>query len=367
MHNNLLYQIALTLVPNIGCVQARLLANYFENAADIFNAKLSTLEKIEGIGTVRAKALKNFNDFETAAEEIKFIEKYKITPLFITAANYPQRLLHCYDAPTLLYYRGQANLNNLHIVGIIGTRNNSDYGKQFTEKLVEELAATNITVVSGLAFGIDAVAHKAALKNNLPTVGVLAHGLDSIYPAQHTALAKDMLQHGGLLTEFRSNTKPDRHNFPTRNRIVAGMCDALVVVESGLKGGSIITATLADGYHKDVFAVPGKVTDIKSAGCNYLIKANKACLLTDANQLTEAMGWGETPQKKNTVLQKQLLIDLSADEKIVVNILTEKETIHIDELNTKSGLTTSAVAAAILQLELKNAIDSMPGKMYKLV
>ena len=200
------------------------------------------------------------------------IEKFKIQPLFIADKNYPQRLLRCYDAPTLLYYRGNADLNATKIISIIGTRNNTDYGKQVTEKLVTDLQEQNILIVSGLAFGIDAIAHKAALNNGLPTIGVLAHGLDSIYPSQHKCLAKDMLQQGGLLTEFRKETKPDKHNFPRRNRIVAGMADATIVVETAIKGGSIITAELAHNYNRDVFAIPGKITDSKSAGCNYLVK-----------------------------------------------------------------------------------------------
>jgi len=237
-----------------------------------------------------------------------------------------------------------------------------------TDKLVKELTAQNVTVVSGLAFGVDAIAHKAAVKNNLPTIAVLGHGLDQIYPVEHGGLAKDMIKHeGGLLTEFRSKTKPDKHNFPTRNRIVAGMSDATIVIETGIKGGSMITAELANGYNKDVFAIPGKVTDTKSAGCNYLIKNNKAMLLTDAEELIEVMGWQDKKsQKTKNKTQKELFIELSADEKIIVAILNEKETAHIDEINIKSGLSSSAVAAAILNLELQNVMVSLPGKLYRL-
>ena len=209
--------------------------------------------------------------------------------------DYPKRLLNCYDSPTLLYYKGEADLNSEKIIAVIGTRNHTEYGKQVTEKLIRELTEQNVVVVSGLAYGIDAIAHKAAVKNNLKTVGVLAHGLDQVYPSQHTGLAKEMLQAGGgLLTEFRSKTKPDKHNFPTRNRIVAGMSDATIVIETGIKGGSMITAELANNYNKDVFAYPGSVNDGKSAGCNYLIKNNKAVLLTDAQELIELMNWEET-------------------------------------------------------------------------
>jgi DNA processing protein len=231
------------------------------------------------------------------------------------------------------------------------------------------LAQSNITIISGLAYGIDAIGHKAALKNNLPTIGVLAHGLDQVYPPQHAGLAKDMIkQDGGLLTEFRSNTKPDKHNFPTRNRIVAGISDATIVIETGIRGGSMITAELANNYNKDVFAFPGKVTDSKSAGCNYLIKNNKAVLLTDAQELIELMGWEEKvgSQKSGARSQKQLFIELNKDEKIIVDILKEKETVNIDEINLRSGMSSSAVAAAILSLELQNVVFCQPGKRYSL-
>jgi DNA processing protein len=206
--------------------------------------------------------------------------------------------LNCYDPPAILYYRGNADLNSSKIIAIVGTSNNSDYGKLVTEKLIKELSSENILIVSGLAFGIDGIAHKAALKNNLSTVGVLAHGLNKIYPPEHSSLAKEMILNGGLLTEFTSNSKPDKHNFPIRNRIVARISDATIVIETGVKGGSMITAELANGYNKDVFAFPGKTTDTKSAGCNYLIKNNKAILLTDAEQLIETMGRKETKKSK---------------------------------------------------------------------
>ncbi len=366
MNDELLYKLSLTLIPNIGPVQAKILLQQFE-PFEIFKAKRSHLEKIEGIGSIRANNIKDFADFKTAEEEIAFVEKYKIKPLFVTDAAYPKRLLNCYDSPTLLYYKGEADLNASKLIAIIGTRSHTEYGKQVTEKLVADLAPINVTVVSGLAYGIDAIGHKTALKNNLPTVGVLAHGLDQVYPPQHTALAKDMVKHnGGLLTEFRSYTTPDKHNFPTRNRIVAGMCDATIVIETGIKGGSMITAELANSYNKDVFAFPGKVTDHKSAGCNHLIKNNKAVLLTDAQELIELMGWEEKIRKSGVGSQKQLFIELSGEEKIIVDILKEKEAAHIDEINLRSGLSSGTVAAAILNLELQNVVLSQPGKRYSL-
>ena len=366
MSTDLLYQIALTLVPNIGDVNAKALINIFGDAQSIFRAKKKDLENMEGIGTVRASSIKAFSDFSSSEAEVAFIEKYKITPLFITDKNYPKRLLNCYDSPALLYYRGNADLNAAKIIAIVGTRNNTDYGKAACENLIEGLANENIIVVSGLAFGIDTIAHKAALKNNLQTVGVLAHGLDRIYPAQNKTLAKQMVEQGGLLTEFLSHTNPDKQNFPKRNRIVAGISDAVIVIETGKKGGSLITAELGNNYNKDVFAIPGRTTDSKSEGCNYLIMNNKAALINNAEDLLQLMNWkplAKTQIKK----QRELFIELSADEKIIVDILQQQETIQIDELYFKSGLSSSAVAAALLMLEMQGVVASLPGKVYKLL
>ena len=365
MPNDLLYQIALTLIPNIGDVHAKALVNRYGDAESIFKAKQKDLESQEGIGTVRANSIKAFTDFKSSEDEIKFIEQYKIKPLFITDKEYPQRLLNCYDSPALLYYRGNADLNLLKIISIVGTRSFSEYGKSVCEKLVEELQHLNILVVSGLAFGIDTIAHKASLKNNLQTVGVLAHGLDRIYPPQNKNLAKQMVEQGGLLTEFISNTNPDKQNFPKRNRIVAGMCDALLVIESGKKGGSLITAELANSYNKDVFAIPGRTNDTKSEGCNYLIKNNKASLVTCATDLLEMMNWNDT-KKGHHKKQRELFIELTADEKIIIDILQNQENIQIDQLYFKSGLSSSAVAAALLSLEMQGVLVCLPGKVFKM-
>jgi DNA processing protein len=362
--SELLYQIALTLIPNIGPVQAKILIDYYQDAESIFKAKRKDLGKIENIGEVRAGNIKDFKDFFQAEAEIEFIEKYKIEAIFIKDKKYPQRLLNCYDPPTLLYFRGNVDLNSQKIISIIGTRSNTDYGKQLTEKLIVDLQEQNDAICSGLAFGIDAIAHKAAIQNNLSTIGVLAHGLDTIYPSQHKIFAKEMLHNGGLLTEFRKKTKPDKHNFPRRNRIVAGMADATIVVETAVKGGSMITAQLANNYNRDVFAFPGKVTDSKSTGCNYLIQHNYAVLLTDAKQLTEVMGWQQKKLKPKA--QKELFIELNEDEKTIVRFLQQKESMHIDELLLQSSLSSSSIAAAMLNLELQNVIISLPGKLYKL-
>jgi DNA processing protein len=364
MQTDLLYQIALTLVPHIGDVHAKTLALHFGSAEAVFKARKKDLEALDGIGEVRAKSIKHFSDFTSSEAELQFIEKYKITPLFVTDAAYPKRLLHCYDSPVLLFYRGTADLNTSRILAVVGTRNHSDYGKQFTEKLIEEIKGQQVLIISGLAFGIDSIAHKAALKHQLPTVGVLAHGLDRIYPAQNKTLAKQMTENGGLLTDFLSGTNPDKQNFPKRNRIVAGLCDGLLVIESGKKGGSLITAELANSYNKDVFAVPGKTVDAKSEGCNYLIKQNKAVLVTCAEDITAALGWQAT--KKSPALQRQLFTDLNDDETIIANLLQQQASMHIDELYFASGLSSSTMAAALLMLEMKGMVISLPGKLYKL-
>ena len=364
MNNDLLYQVALTLVPNIGDVHAKSLVNIYGDAASIFKARKSQLEKLEGIGSVRAQNIKSFSDFQHCEAELAFIEKYKITPLFLTSPAYPQRLLHCYDSPPLLYYRGNQNLNQAKIVSIVGTRNNTDYGRSLCEELIGGLKHQDILIISGLAYGIDTLAHKMALKNNLNTIGVLAHGLDMIYPSQNKPLAKQMTEQGGLLTDFKSSTSPDKQNFPKRNRIVAGICDALVVIESGRKGGSLITAELANSYNRDVFAFPGKTSDVKSEGCNYLVKNNKASLITCAEDLLKNMNWDEKaviPKK-----QRELFIELTPEEKIIVDILNLKESIHIDELYLKSGLSSSSAANALLMLEMQGILKALPGKMYQL-
>ncbi len=366
MTNDLLYQIALTLIPNIGDVHAKALVNIYGDAQSIFKAKKKELESIEGIGTIRAGSIKAFSNFQSSEEEIIFIEKYRITPLFITDKNYPQRLLNCYDSPPLLYYRGNADLNTSKIIAVVGTRNNTEYGKAACENLIEGLCNENILVVSGLAFGIDTIAHKAALKNNLQTVAVLAHGLDKIYPAQNKTIAKQMTEQGGLLTEFISNTNPDKQNFPKRNRIVAGISDAVIIIETGKKGGSLITAELGNSYNKDVFAIPGRICDGKSEGCNFLIKNNKASLINGADDLLEMMNWSAHPGPA-VKKQRELFIELSPDEKIIIDILQQRENIQIDELYFKSGLSSSGVAAALLMLEMQGLVASLPGKVYKMI
>ena len=365
MREERIYQLALSALPQVGPVQAKILLQHF-NPPEIFRAKKSMLERIEGIGPARAAAITGFRDFSRIEKEILFLGKYHIKPLFITDPEFPKRLLNCYDAPVLLFYKGTADLNAERILSVIGTRNNSNYAKHFTDKLIADLSDAKVTIASGLAFGVDGLAHKAALCYGLPTVGVLAHGLDQVYPGEHAQLAKDMIKEGGgLLTEFFSETKPDRHHFPSRNRIVAGMSDATIVIESGDRGGSLITADLANGYNRDVFAVPGKTTDAKSTGCNSLIKTNKAMLLTGAADLLAVMGW-ENNREARPKVQKEMFLELSSNEQLIVTILEGNSAVDIDTLKFRSGLSSSAVAEALLSLEIQNAILSLPGKQYRL-
>lgn len=359
----MLYQLALTQVPNIGAFHAKILLQAYGNARSIFSAPRRHLEKIEGIGTIRADAIRSFCNWSLCEKELLFTDKKKIKILFQDDEDYPKRLLNCADSPILIFYKGTLSLNHPKIVSVVGTRNHSEYGRQTCEKFINELKEEQVLVVSGLAFGIDTISHKTALKNHLPTVGVLAHGLDRIYPPENRNLAKQMLENGGLVTEFWSSNDPDRENFPRRNRIVAGMCDVVVVIESGKKGGSIITADIANSYNKDVFALPGRITDPKSEGCNLLIRNNKAILFSDTLNFLEMMNWKEVKvtQKK----QRELFITLSPDEKIIVDILKEQPT-SIDDLCHKSALPVTRVASTLLMLELNGIITSHPGKIYQL-
>ncbi len=365
MNPDLIYQLSLSNVPGIGSKNARNLCEHFASAYDIFNAKHRELEKIDNIGPAIARSIRSFKDFDKAEKEIRFMERYGIEPLFIKDKNYPRRLLNCYDPPTLLFYKGNADLNAGKIISVVGTRRNSDYGRVVVEKLVKELSRHDVIIVSGLAFGIDSLAHKSALQNQLQTIGVIAHGMDIIYPPENTGLAKEMINCGGLLTEFRSFTKPDKYNFPSRNRIVAGMSDATIIIESDNKGGSMITADLALGYERDVFAVPGRITDTRSRGCNDLIKDHKAIILNNPAEFSELMGWED--RKTAPSLQNELFIELDENEKRIVTLLKETDHLSIEQLNQCSGMNTSILASTLLGLELKNITRNLPGKKYKLV
>ena len=365
MQPDLVHLISLTLVPKVGCIHAKTLLQTFGTAEAVFRAPFHLLEKLEGIGRVRARSIRSFRDFSRSEKEILFLERYQIRALTMNDPDYPQRLLTCYDAPILLYYKGNADLNQPKVISIVGTRRFSEYGKQITEKLIRDITPYQPAVVSGLAFGIDAIAHKTALKQSLQTIGVLAHGLNTLYPSEHAQLSKEMTRQGGLLTEFMSDTKPDKHHFPVRNRIVAGISDATIVTETGIKGGSMITADLANGYHKEVFAFPGRTTDLKSAGCHWLIRNHQAGLISNALELADLLGW-EKKQSSVVMEQQQLFVDLNEPEQKIVTLLKERESIHIDVINTITGFTPGQNAGALLNLEMKDIIHSLPGRIYKL-
>ena len=366
MSEELLYQIALTQLKGVGSVMAKNLIAYCGSAKNVFTSDKNKLEKIPGVGSVLSQSISLHKPALLKAEqELKFIDQYKIKPLFFTDSNYPTRLKHCHDNPILLYYKGNADLNSKKIISVVGTRTPSEYGKELTEKLIKELTALDCIVVSGLAYGIDVLAHKQCLDNNIDTVGVLAHGLDRIYPAVHANIAQKMVEQGGLLTEFTSATNPDKENFPKRNRIVAGMCDALIIVESKKEGGSLITATIANSYNRDVFAYPGKSGDILSEGCNALIKSNKANLIESAADLFYIMNWNDEKQMK-TNNQLPLILNLTDDEEKIVKCLSAKAIKHIDEICTEIDLSASKVSGLLLQLEFSNVVKALPGKQFKL-
>ena len=361
---NSFHQLALACNPGIGSVTGRALLNHFGTAEAVFKAKKSHLMSLSGIGEKTADLILSKKGFDRAEQEQKFIDKYKIKPLFFANDDYPSRLKNCYDAPLLVYFKGEADLNAAKIISIVGTRNATSYGKELCQQLIGGLKPHNVLVVSGLAYGIDIMAHKACLKENIPTIAALGHGLDRIYPALHRPQAEKMLENGGLITEFPSGTNPDRENFPKRNRIIAGIADATIVVEAGIKGGALITAEIANSYNRDVFAFPGRVTDDFSAGCNYLVKTNRAHLISGVKDLEYILGWTENTLKK--IQQTSLRLNLSVDEKKVTDILNEKGLTGIDSLALAIKLPQSKLAITILGLEMQGIIVALPGKMYKL-
>lgn len=362
---SLFHQIALSCLPGIGSVLARNLLSFFGDEEEVFKAKSKQLSKVPGIGPKTMELILNHEVFKFAEYELNFIDKYKIKPYFLTDEDYPQRLKNCADAPVMLYFKGNADLNSSKIISIVGTRSATDYGKDLCKKLIADLKVHEPLIVSGLAYGIDFMAHKEAHKLSIPTIGVLAHGLDRIYPAQHRNMAEKMLDCGGLLTEFMSGTIPDRENFPKRNRIIAGLCDLTIVVEASIKGGALITAELANSYNRDVFAFPGRIDDEFSLGCNHLIKTNRANLITKAADIEYIMGWSiEVDKPKKT--QLSLAISLTDDEKIIANVLSNKGNLAIDELSFLTGFQQSKLVHIVLGLEMQGILISLPGKVYKL-
>lgn len=370
MGDNLLkYKIGVTLIKGIGPVLAKNLTAYLGSVEAIFKEKKERLAKIPGIGEVLANEISSQDVMRRAEEELEFIQKNNIDTFFYTDKSYPFRLKECADSPITLYYKGNKNLNDSRIIGIVGTRRITEYGREVCKSIVEELGrkAPSVCIVSGLAYGVDIYAHKAALESNLSTIGVLAHGLDRIYPATHRATAVKMLDNGGLLTEYITKTNPDKQNFVQRNRIIAGLCDALIVIESAVKGGALITAELGNDYNRDVFAVPGRVGDEFSAGSNKLIRENKAALIESADDLLRAMSWEPEEQKKGKgTFQPSLFDDLAEDETAIISELRKyPDGINVNELTVLLNLPFSKLSAKLLQMEFKGLVKCLPGGIYK--
>jgi DNA processing protein len=358
--------LALTFIPGIGPNKAKNLIAFCGSAESIFREKKSALLKIPDIGPHTAKALQHTAPyFQRADQEMEFIKRFNIGVHFYYEEHYPQRLRQCDDSPVILFSKGNANLNAERCVSVVGTRSATSYGKQLVLELLKSLLPFQPLVVSGLAYGVDIHAHRACLQLGLPTVACLAHGLDRIYPATHHETAKEMLEFGGLLTEFPSMTNPDRELFPSRNRIIAGISECTIVVETDSKGGSIITANLANSYGRDVFAYPGRVFDKHSKGCNDLIRSNTAAILTDPEEIVDCLGW--SPEKRKTPTQMVLFSEFSTEEQLVVGVLREKRRLPMDKISHLTALPLPRVSTLLLELEFRGVVKSLPGMMYDLL
>ncbi len=358
---SLQYKIALTLLKGIGPRKAGLLISKLGGVEAVFEEKLSVIQGETGIGRGVLTRIDRENALREAEKQLEFIFKHKINTHFYLDPNYPRRLRQCSDAPYLLFSKGNFDPNPSKSVAIVGTRNATDYGKSLCEELVQSMIDSDVQVVSGMAYGIDICAHQACVRHNLSTVGVLGHGLDRIYPAVHRKTAEQMFEKGGLLTEFLPGTKPDKENFPMRNRIVAGMTDATIVIESKASGGSLITAELAFDYNKDVFAYPGNIGQIYSEGCNKLIQQNKAHLISSGLEFLRFMNW-EHKHKPNSV-QPTMFTDLNEDEKQVLEVL-DSSVEHIDVLALRLRKPVSTISVLLLTMELKGILKSYPGNKY---
>lgn len=366
-HNLLKYRIGLTLIHGIGNNLAKNLIAYLGNEQAVFFEKTRALTRIPGIGKALAKEIVNSQHvLERAEKEIEFIQKKRISCHYYTDKSYPERLRECVDAPLLLYSHGTQDLNNARFVAVVGTRHATEYGKSQCRELIEKLSnIPQLVIVSGLAYGVDICAHKAAIDNKIPTIGVVAHGLDMIYPASHRQMAVKMAENGSLITEYISQTNPERPFFVQRNRIIAGITDALVVVESGSKGGALITAELANDYNREVFAFPGKTNDEWSKGCNALIKKNKASLIESADDLITAMNW-ETNIGSTHNTQLPLFQELTEEEATIMQVLKQHpEGMQINELVLALNIPFHRLSSLMLQAEFKNIVQSLPGGVYK--
>ena len=364
MVQNKLYEIALSLIPKIGPIKAKTLVSHIGSAEQVFKEKTQNLGKIDGIGSF---FLRDFNSkacLHRAEKELKFMEQNGVKALYYKDENYPKKLKEAIDSPLVIFTKGKIDFDRKNIA-IVGTRKATAYGKSITNKFVQDLADHNVNIISGLAFGIDIEAHKAALQYNIPTIGVFARGLDNISPAPHRMIANDMLEKGGWVTEFLSETPGDPSFFVKRNRIVAGICETILIVESAQKGGSLITAGLANDYNRDVFAFPGNIDKESSKGTNMLIQKNRAHLVTCAQDMVDILGW-DSPQKQN-VFQTNLFLELTDEEQSIIDILKDKGTLHIDPLSNLAKMSISVMSVNLFNLEMKGAIRALAGKRYEVV
>jgi DNA processing protein len=364
--NELLHLLALHKVEGVGDIMAKRLLNHCGSAEAIFSSKLSKLAAIDGVGKILLNNLKNTAVFAQAETELKFIQNNKINISFYKDESYPERLKHCIDSPILLFTAGNINLNQKRIISIVGTRQITSYGTDFCKKLIADLSPLDPVIVSGFAYGVDIVAHQAALENNMQTIGVLAHGLNQIYPKNHKKYMSKVEENGGFMTEFWSNSSPERENFVKRNRIVAGISEATIVIESADKGGSLITAYMASDYNRDVFAVPGRVSDKYSQGCNNLIKTQRAHVLTSVADLVYILNW-EIDQKKQPTIQKELFITLEPDEQLVFDFLQKNGKEQLDSIALACNLPVFKLSSLLLNMELKGILRPLPGKQFEAI
>ena len=367
-NDELKYRIGIGLVPKIGPVLAKRLITHCGSIEGIFRERPANLAKIPGIGEKLAAQIIQYKNSDVPDREIRYIEKHKIRVLFYLDENYPERLRQCEDAPLVLYVKGTVPLSNEKVLSIVGTRNPTEYGKQFTQQFITDLARNypDVLIVSGLAYGIDICAHRTALKNNLNTIAVLGHGLSTIYPSVHTETARQITTKGALVTEFMYHNKPEAPNFIRRNRIIAGLSDATIVVESGEKGGALITADIANSYNRDVFAIPGRTGDIHSRGCNKLIKSNQAALMENLSDLEYLLGWHRTSSSPKAV-QREMFVELEGNESILTDLMKVRGHLTIDQLAGASGMPVGRVASLLLSLEFKGVVKCLPGKVYMML
>ena len=363
--DDIIFVLALQHVPKIGDVTAKKLINFCGSAEAVLNEKRHHLLKIDGIGMNTIKGLYNSEHMKAAECELQFIKDNKISSLYFTEDIYPEKLKHCIDAPILLFQTGNVNLRQQRIISIVGTRKITTYGIAFCKKIIEQLAPFNPIIVSGFAYGTDITAQKAAMKHNLQTIGCLAHGLNQIYPKTHKKYIAEVEKHGGFLTDFWSSDTFDRNNFLKRNRIIAGMSQATIVIESAEKGGSLVTADIANSYNRDVFAVPGRVTDSQSLGCNNLIKFQQAHVLSNPLDVPYILNW--ELDTKQPVIQKQLFVELTSEEKVIYNYLKDNEKQLLDRIALECQMPIFKVASVLLTMELKGVTRPLPGKLFELV